>query len=73
MVASGSGGKYCTYNSGGGGYTGGNGSGFCEASGGGGGSFLADPKGTRQLEWYDEGNCSIEYIGRRFLSVFPQE
>ena len=55
-------------NGGGGGYTGGNGSIFGEGvvpcSGGGGGSFLADPNGTRQLDWYEEGNCSIEYVSK---------
>ena len=51
-------------NGGGGGYTGGNGAASSGLSGGGGGSFLADKNGTRQLDWYDEGNCSIEYVSR---------
>ena len=62
-------------NGGGGGYTGGIGGGHHQngiyPSGGGGGSFLADPNGTRQLNWYDAGNCSIEYIGRGFVLPFP--
>ena len=51
-------------NCGGGGYTGGNGAASRDVSGGGGGSFLADPNGTRQLDWYENGSCSMEYIGR---------
>ena len=50
------------YGNGGGGYTGGNGSNDSNIGGGGGGSFLADRNGTRELDWYEEGNCSIEYV-----------
>ena len=49
---------------GGGGYTGGIGASDFHIAGGGGGSFSADPNATRELDWYDEGNCTIEYISQ---------
>ena len=60
--AFGGGGTHYDGNAGEGGNTGGRGSDSSAIGGGGGGSFSADSNGMQQLDWYGEGNCSIEYI-----------
>merc|ERR1712110_1061247 len=63
------GGGRANYGAGGGGYTGGNGSTVTSTSeysrkcGGGGGSYNIDPNGTAELGSYDNGKCTIKYLG----------